>query len=285
VMAVGAIMRLTGLFKDEAAEGVNNLILYVAMPSMMIMSMQRDYDTALLGELGWVFITALGVHLASGLIGYLIFRRQPSGEREPLILITIFSNCAYIGFPLITATFGEHALIDGAMYSLAFNLCIWTLGVAVCVGRMEPRRLLTPGLLAVLAGLALFLLRIRLPVILSTPLNLLGALTVPLAMLLIGVRMVNLRPRQLLDARVYVVSALRLLALPALTFAILTAFGLPAFVVRVVTLLCAAPGGTIAPILAAKHRCGPEYASQLVAITTLISLITLPLLATVLGGA
>lgn len=268
------------ILDDRGLKGLNTLVLLFAQPAMIIHKLQQDVTPGLITDLMWVFaLTCVTIALA-GLIAFSLFAREPAQRRSVLTNLAMVSNCGYMGYPVITAALGQEALIYAVVFVAAFNLMCWTLGAFFFGGpkAMQPRKLLTnPSLIAIAAGLTLFLTTWRLPGFINNALDMMGSVTTPVAMFVIGARLISLRPAHLRDAKLLAVCALRLIVFPA---AILLLFltPVPPMVVRSVFVCTAMPCAALTAMQSEVFDCDRELASRGVALSTAFSMATVPLM-------
>lgn len=275
--------RRARILNEASVKGINGLVLYVALPALNLSSMQRPYDSVLLASLGQTLAISLGIHLASLALGWMLTRKLDRRQRSALMGCIILSNVGFMGYPMTTAALGEQALLYAVLYNVGFNLFVWTLGVTVFTGKMDPRGLLNPGLLAAIAGLLLFLARVTLPPVLARALELLAGLTTPLSMVLVGATLEGVSPKQVFSPLVGVAALLRLVLMPALAFGALKLMGVSGLTLSVPVLLTAMPAATMLTMLTEEHGGDTALAGQMIVGTTALSLITVPLMVHLLG--
>ena len=244
----------------------------------------------------------------------LSFKKSPDGIRRMLRFSVIFSNAAFMGMPLIESVIGAEALIYASIYNITFNAWLWTLGVQICTANRDvdgdgiddgehlrkkggaslKRVLLHPTMLAAAIGLVCFFLSLdpgtnykELPVysrFIVEVLDGLKALVAPLSMVVIGLRMATLSLRGAAsDGHMWLFLGLRHFFLPALVLGFMWLFSalgiaLGETVCTVVLLLAATPAATSATMFAEKYDCDTNYISRMVLISTLLSLVSMPLL-------
>lgn len=281
------LLLLCGLFAvkksildDKAVSGLNAFVLNFAQPALIIARLQQDASPELVKELMWVLVLTCLVMAVSGLLAYRLFRQQGHDRRAVLSSLAMASNCGFMGYPVITAAFGEEALIYAVMYVTSFNLMCWTLGSYYFGGRkaIQPARLLTnPSILAIILGLLLFLTSWRLPGFLNNGLEMVGATTTPLAMFVIGAKLIGLKKEHLADKELLFTCALRLVIVPAAVL-LLRFTPLPEMVVNALYLCTAMPCAALTGMQAAHYQCDSELASRGVALSTALSMATVPLM-------
>ena len=164
------------------------------------------------------------------LLGKLITRRYPRAVRQVFWYVLVFSNCAYMGYPLIEGLYGKMGVLYASIYVIGFNLYCWTVGVGIFSdkGGGLKRALLSPGTLSVVVGLILFLARLRLPGPVSSAVTLLGNMATPLSMLIVrGRAWARVKPAGALCRRtIYLASLLRLVVIPLAGYGALYLLGL-----------------------------------------------------------
>ena len=281
------LLMLCGLFSakgklldERQIAGLNTFVLSFAQPCLILSSMQRDRSPELIRDLLLVFVCTCVIITVSGLIAHRLFRKEPKDRHAVLTNLAMVSNCGFMGYPVITAALGEGALIYAALYVSAFNLMSWTL-CAYCYGgkeAMRPKQLLkSPSLLAVIGGMVLFLTGWRLPGFVNNALSMLGETTTPLAMFVIGTRLMGLRKEHLTDRSLLSVCGLRLLIFPLAVW-LLSLTPLPRMVTSALFLCTAMPCAALTAMMAEMYHSDRTLASRGVALSTALSMVTVPLL-------
>ncbi|MEN6342971.1 MAG: AEC family transporter [Methanospirillum sp.] len=288
LILVGWGVRRLELFTDEVTSGLSRFLVNVALPALVIDSMQIPFDPALARE-GAQLALAAGAFYVGAILFALVFprliRARPE-ERPVFSFLVVFANTGFMGYPVVMAIWGEKAVFLAAIYNLLFSLLIFTVGVLLLTGgksgwrEVSPRVLLSPGIVSVGIGLALFFLSVQLPEVIGGPIAMLGGLTTPLSMIVIGALLARLDPRTIFgNPRVYIYAGVRLLLLPLATLVLLRPFVADPLVLGVCVVLAAMPGATNAALFATEYGVNPELASQSVFITTLFCIATIPWIA------
>ena len=195
-----------------------------------------------------------------------------------------FSNCGFMGYPIILAI-NPDWMIYAVAYNVAYLLVSWTIGVSLFQGRQNvslKRVLLNPNIIASFIGFAVFCLSITLPDILSQTMSLIGGLTTPLSMLLLGTRISGVRLNALRDKDYHIAAALRLIVLPLILYVLLLPLHLDSAVWGTLYLLTAMPCGTLTAMQAELYGGDARFAARAIAYSTLLSLVTVPLVSMLL---
>lgn len=284
VALVGTASRKLGYLNDETIKGVTKLVVNITVPCLMIANMQRPFDVQVLKN----FLITLGLSsafiLLSILAGLMLFSRRDQKRRAALANLLGFSNCGFMGYPIILAV-NPDWMIYAVAYNVSYTLITWTLGVSLYRGLKNlslKKALLNPNVIAALTGFALFCANVTLPQIPAELLSMLGGLTTPLTMLLIGTRMVGLRMHDFKDVDYHLSAFMRLVVLPVLVFLAMKVIPAAPQVAGTLLLLTAMPCATVSAMQAELYDGDAVFASRAIAYSTLLSVLTVPVLSMLL---
>ena len=197
----------------------------------------------------------------------------------------MFTNCGFIGFPIIESLYGKDGLFCGAFYLVGFHLFIWTWGMAILSrGRddikLTPRKIfINFGTVPCLIGFLLFLCPLKIPGFIVMTADYLAGLSTPVSVLITGALIATGTARDLFG-RVgnYAVCLLRLLVLPAVVCVVLKLIGLSEFLIVFGTVMAAMPSASVITMFGEMYDIMPGFASRLVGVTSLLCVVTLPLM-------
>jgi len=280
IVLVGVFCRKRGFFTDEVIRGVTQLAVNITVPALTISSMQRPFDHAVLTGVLWTMLFTVVATLSTLALGLLLFRNRPRGRRAVMASITAFTNCGFMGFPIVLA-FNPDWMIYAVTFSATNGLIVWSLGAMLFADRSAVslrRILLNPNIISALIGFVIFLGNITMPAIVYDSLTLIGGMTTPLTMLLIGTRVCGIRLRELGDADYHLAALLRLVLIPLAVYALMRPLPVGEPVKGIVFLLTGMPAGTVIAMLAEAYDGDAVFASRAVAWTTLLALLTVPVL-------
>ncbi len=283
LIGVGFLCGKLHVLNENAVKCCADVVLYIVTPCIIVQSFMREYDPAMLKGL---LLSALAAFATMGLfiaVAHLIFRDRDPARRRVLRFCTVFSNCGYMSFPLQEALLGATGVFYGAAYVAVFNVILWTYGLLLMSGDKKAlsgkKLVLNPGILGLVIGLVIFLFSIPVPSVLSIPIGHLAALNTPIPMLIIGFYLAQLRLREALrDKRGYVAMALRLVILPLLALAGMVLCGLRGPVLIACTIAVSAPVATAAAMFSAKFGQDTLLTVNLISLSTLFSIVTMPLI-------
>ncbi len=310
LMVPGIILKKCKLVPDGFGKGLSNLVLYVAQPVLVFLAYVRPYDPSVLINALWVLLFSVIAHVLFTLVAMLCFKSAPDAIRRMLRFATIFSNAAFMGIPLIEEVL-PGATLYASIYNITFNLFLWTLGVKICTEHRDVdgdgvsdaaelrkkggeasllKALIHPVTIAAALGLVVFFTPLSelMPEIVTDGLGRIKALVAPLSMTVIGLRLADMDLRGFFRNKdLYIFLALRHFLLPAAVFAIMRLLvfaGVPlsSEVMACVLILAATPSASSSTMFAEKYDCDAAYVSKLVAISTILSLASMPIIALLL---
>lgn len=294
LIAVGAFCYRKKYINDDGAGQLSFILTRIVAPCVIIDSFQRDFDPALGKAL---IISVLCTCTAMGLsivVSHLIFRKNGSHANfADKRFCVVFTNCGFMGLPLLEALYGSYGLFLGSAFILVNNMLLWSYGVDQLSGDISTAQrirntLINPGTISNLIGLFCFLTPFKLPAVPATAVSYLASLNTPIAMIAVGAFLAQCDLRECFrDRQVYFVSALRLLVLPLLTLGIFLLVPLEH------TLRCSMLISASAPVAMAASLFGKTYgtdylfSTRATAVSTILSAITIPALVALcelLGG-
>ena len=290
LIGLGALGAKTGLLRPEGKQTLSNLLVNLVVPAMIINSYRMEFSAEILHNLMAAFaLSTLSILL--GLIITLLFTARSRDSRTPIFRFAcVFSNAGYMGLPLISALFGSEGLLYASAFFTMFNLLLWTVGYSMVSGSSDPKKvaqslLHCPAIYAIVVGLVLYLLQIPLPDLIVQPMELLGDMNTPLSMLITGMLIASGDlHRTLTDQHIWKLTVVRMLFIPVLTIAAFAALGLFRYgmVTQVILLLECCPAASITSVFAVQFHHDEQFAAGSVVLTTLLSILFLPLCALII---
>ncbi|MBP5320222.1 MAG: AEC family transporter [Kiritimatiellae bacterium] len=284
LMGIGAACNKAGLLKEEAVKGIVNLLLLIVTPCLIISAFQRDYNASMAAGLLQSLAYAFGFHLLAILLAHLFVHHPEKAGERVLRFAVVFSNAGFMAIPLEQAVLGMDGVFYGAAIIAVFNLIVWSYGLILMNGRVSDIRirqlLVNPGIIGVLFGCALFLCSIRLPGVLTTVTRSMAGLNTPLAMIVIGYYLAEAKIGRLFTCpAAYVTIALRLIAVPLAVIAAIRVIGHTDRTVALSAVIAAsAPVAAMTTMFASRFRQDTALSVGIVAVTTLLSILTMPLI-------
>lgn len=280
LIAVGVICGKTKLIKEEGAQCLTSIVLYAVTPCLMVEAFQREFDPSMLLNLAIVALAAFGVHIISIIIARLLVHDKDKSRQTVLRFAVVFSNCGFMCLPLEEALLGSEGVFYGGAFVAVFNIMVWSYGLVMMSGDKKQlsikRLVLNPGITGVLIGLIFFLLSIKLPDIVMAPISFLSDLNTPLPMLVIGYYLYKSSIREALcDKKAYVAIALRLIAIPIISLAVLYLCGIRGTILLSTVIAASAPVAATTTMFATKFNKSIPVSVNLVSLSTIFSIATM----------
>ncbi|WP_408955056.1 AEC family transporter [Natroniella sp. ANB-PHB2] len=284
LVLLGFSFRKFEIVKPSIDENLSGLVLNLTLPALIITSMNYEFSFERLANLSSVFFITLAVYLLMISVSYLIRFILSSTEKEKDIyqFMIIFANTAFVGYPVIDLIFGAEGIFLAAVYNAIFNLMIWTIGVFIITPQankqeFSAKQLLTPGIVAVMVGLVIFLFSIDLPGPILTTLEKVGGTTTPLALFVVGSILAQIElSRIFTNFKLWLITLLRLIGLPFFVLVLLRSLSVNELVLGVTVILTGMPAAVTTVIFAQEFGGDYELASEGVFLTTLLSGLTIP---------
>ncbi|MCR5019480.1 MAG: AEC family transporter [Ruminococcus sp.] len=287
ILIIGLGCSMKGLITKEGNKQLSKVALYIVNPLLIFMSYQDcEYSSTLLKGLLWSFLLSgisFGVMILLSTL--IISQKRPEHSLERFSVV--YSNCGFIGMPLIRGIYGTEGVLYLTAYITLFNILVWTHGYMTMKESRDFKSFVkaasSPSVIAVFIGLVFYLAQIRLPDVLHTSLQYVSDMNTPLAMLIAGSATAQTNIiKALKNKALYMVSVYKLLALPLVAFLLVHFLPAPHMVKMVVLIASACPVATTGTMFAIQFDKNPERCSEFFAVTTLLSGITLPIV-TMLG--
>ncbi len=279
IVIIGFIAAKVNIMTVDVRKKLSDLLLDITSPLLILKSFQIRYSTEILSNMVIVTISAVLILGLSILVGKFIFKKAPEDKRKILWYASAFPNCGYLGIPVIGSLFGDEGVIYVAVFIMVFQAYMWTLGIHIFAGKSEKwyKALTRPAMIAVFIGIVTFIIGIQYPTPIYNTLSMVGGMTSPLAMLLVGAFLVDSTIKEMVsDKHIFYIAALRFILWPALTYLALKPFGLQYEVFATIVLISSMPAATNTVILATKFDSNPQFASRLVTLTTLMAMALIP---------
>ena len=289
IIIVGIISYKVKLVDEDTNKRLSDIVLMLINPFVIFVSYQRKFEATLLKGLLISLVLAVMTHLFGIILSYLVLRRKNHGEDIAIERFAIiYSNCGFIGIPLVNGIFGSEGVFYITAYITIFNLCVWTHGLITMSGEKDKKTiikaLLSPSVIATLSGFVFFILRITIPKIAYDSMAYIGNMNTPMAMLVAGVTIAQANIlKSLSNLRIYYITFFKLLLIPLAMLLIFRLFDIPRVVLLTSVLAAACPTAATINLFSIRFGKNYFYASELFAVTTILTIITIPLVMIIAG--
>ncbi|MCQ2569130.1 MAG: AEC family transporter [Candidatus Saccharibacteria bacterium] len=290
ILALGFLLGKLKLISPKTNKDLVNLLLTVFMPASLFVAFPASYSD----ETSGMFLSGLAggfiVMMAVILISKLIFNKKffkNEKQRSAAQFALIFNNATFLGYPIIASTFGEQGIIPYCGFIIAFNIALFSYGVYLFKHKIDGKLVLSvitnPNIIAVILGVIVFLTSFKLPSFVKDSVQFTSNATTALSIICVGYMLSNAKFLKLIKKWKLMLTALiQLVVGPLATWGLLSLLGFPQEVIVVCTLIQALPTATSLGLFASKHGGDETEASELVTISTVLSIITMPLMVSLL---
>lgn len=311
LMAAGVVLVKSGAVNPENKEILTDIMLYLFLPCNIINSFRMQFEVSILERCALV----LGISILFQIVCYIcsknLYQKKAPEIRHVLQYSMMVSNSGFLGLPVAGGLYGAEGMMYASIFIIPQRILMWSAGIA-CFTESPDRKTVIkkvikhPCIVAVYIGLFLLLFEggiasvlessvYMVPVLgavvqmvlisLNKAVSAAGACTNPAAMLLVGMILSEIRFRDIFsDKNALTLSALRLIIFPGIVLAGCTIAGVNPFLTKVCVLMSGMPVGATAPVLASKYGCDSSFASRCVVSSTLLSMVSIPVLGMLMGG-
>ena len=280
--AVGVLCAKTKIISKANKQSYINFILNITMPAMIFSSYDLDITEELVISAVTVTFLSLLVYSFSFIISRIAYRKLPANQRAILKYATVINNASFIGLPLIGSIYGAQGVLLASCFLIPGRVFMWTVGVSEFTKTDFKTKmkniLINPVIIATAIGVVRMLTQFELPHLLDTAIKGVGACNGFMAMLMVGVILSEVDIKTLWDKTLFYYAFIRLALLPLLLLLIMRMTTLSVDLRGICVILTAMPAGTTTSILAAKFGGDDVYASKVMFVSSVLSLVTVPLM-------
>ncbi len=287
LVAIGFFVRRKGIIGSIARKELVNFCLYITLPFNIFHSFRMDWDFGMLRAFVEVLLLSAGYNLISIMISWLCYRRTEPQRQKPLRYGTIVSNGGFLGNPVIEGIYGMDGLFYASVFMLPVRIVMWSVGTSCFMKGSEEnlvKKVLThPCVAAIYLGLAAMVAGVGFPVFLENTITGISSCNTPLSMMLIGMMLAEMNPKGLIDRTMVFYTAVRLGVIPAVIFGITYFLPVPPLLRGITVIIAGMPAPVTTALLSAKYGGDESYATGMIFVTTILSLVTLPVWCLILG--
>ncbi len=301
ILVIGAIAYLTGVIGKDGTKTLSSVELKIVNPLLIFMSYQTGFDAERFKGLVWAFLLSSATFAVMIPIASLIRRpsedKDKNGQRIVERFSCIYSNCGFMGIPLVSALYGSEGVLYLTGYITVFNLLVFTHGYMMMKEQRDlsalKKALLSPTIIAVFLGAICYVARLRLSMIpaagdiFSDAFQKVADMNTPLAMIIAGATAAQSSLlKALTDKGIMLTAAVKLILMPAAAIGIMALLPgfIPALPKTIVCIACACPAATTGMMFALLFDKNAKRCSEIFALTTILSLVTLPFMSALAGS-
>ena len=296
LIGTGVFLFKKGMVNEDTSKHLSNIVINITNPAILILSALDDGPKESLKDLGTASLAIIGVYIfliiVSNLIPIII--RAPKSEHYQYLMISLFGNTGFLGIPLVSALIGESALIYVSICCLFFNILIYTYGLGTlrkAAGASDSRtsfwdiskKLVNVGTVSALITVVLYLLDLPIPNFVREPFRYAGNCTTYMSMIVLGIAVAQMIPREVFrDFRMYVYIIIRQILISVIIALVLSLFIKNKLILNTLVIEFAVPAGNMSLMFSKQLNLDASVISRGVIMTTLLSVITIPIVTMVL---
>lgn len=283
MMIVGVVLRKLKIITNEVNKGLSYILVNVTMPFLIINSFNFSFSKSMLQKGTMIFLYSLAIHVFLIILSKISYFKFSHDKKKVMKFATIFSNCGFIGYPIIAGLYGKVGVFYTSIYTIPFNIFLWSYGTLLFTDKNDENILkkvfFTPPMIAMFIGLIMFFFSLKLPNAFIKTAEGIGNMTTPLSMFVIGAMLADVKFKEIfLGISVYYVNIIKLLIAPLAVFLILNILGAEKTVLDICVILTAMPSGTIVGVFAENYGADKKIASKCAFLSTILSVFTIPLI-------
>lgn len=281
-MGLGVAVSKLGILTPDGRKSLTDLIIDVVLPCNIISSFYVEMSSEVLLSAGAVLVLAFGIQILQLFLSKILYPHIKGKRKSVLEYGTICSNAGYLGNPVVEGIYGADGLLYASIYLIPARIFMWSAGLTCFTPVTKKdilRKLFThPCIIAVEIGLVLLISQVRLPGLMESAIKNVGGCTTVLSMVTIGAVIGESDMSHVISRDTLYYCFIRLILIPGLVMGIGRLLRLEAMVLGICVVLAGMPAGATTTLLAAKYGGDAGFASRFTALSTLLSMVTIPLL-------
>lgn len=287
LIMTGFLLRRFGFITDMGKRCITDILLYAILPCNIIKAFTIDLDVNQWSSFVVLLAVAFSVQIMALLICRLLYGMMNPGEKAVYQYATICSNSGFLGNPMAEGVFGETGLLYASMFLLPQRIVMWTAGVSCFTKDGDKRKafrkiLIHPSMIATYLGVIILILHITLPAPIYKAVVALSNCTTAMTMIYIGTILVGVDFQHLVTAKQLYYNIIRLVLMPLVVYIGCHLLQVDPLVTGVSVLLTGMPAGSTTSLLAAKYEADEVSAAKCVVLSTLFSIIAIPVWSVIL---
>ncbi len=282
IMVLGLFLARMGTITPEGRQLLTDLVINVTLPCSIVKAFLIEFSMDILQSCIAIFLAAIVIQFLGMGLSHILYPGYEGQRKRVLQYATICSNAGILGNPIAEGAFGSIGLMYASIYLIPQRSFMWSFGLTyftVSPSRWQLiKKILThPCIIAVELGLVLLIGQFQLPGVISATISSLGSTNTSVSMLLIGAILSTVDLKKMVDRDSLYYCAVRLILIPGLVYLGCRIAGLEEMVTGVSVLLSAMPAASVTAVMASKYQQDAPFAAKIVALSTILSMITAPL--------
>lgn len=281
VMILGTVLKKRGIVTDGGKSLLTDLVINVTLPASILKSFQMEFNHQILMSCMVIGLVALLIQIGTYLLGMILYPGFPEERKKVLQYATICSNAGVLGNPIAEGIFGGLGLLYAAIYVIPQRTFMWSVGLTYFTEAPDKKTLFKkvithPCIVTVLIGFVLMLTQVQLPGFVNLTIRTVANANTCLAMMLVGTILAGVHIREMVSKETIYYSFVRLVLIPFLVFTGCRMAGIDSLVTGVSVVLSGMPAASTTAVMAAKYKKDEVFATKCVVLSTLLSMLSVP---------
>ncbi len=288
IILIGVYGTKKNIINEKVNKGLRRILLEITLPLLVINSFSFEFSDGMGKNVLMAFIYSVAFMMLGAIISYIFLLPIKSEKKKILHFANVFSNCGFIGFPIINSLYGAEGVVYTSIFNMVFTIALWTYGVMIFSDRISKKNikkvLLNPAIIAVYIGIPMMLFKVKLPSFILDTTKIVGDMTAPISMIIVGSILSKVSIKDVFkEISIYYGSLIKLIIIPLVLILIKLVLKDNTTIINTIIVIQAMPAAAMTSILAADFNKEKEYSSIVVFITTLLSIITIPIISKIIS--
>lgn len=291
LMLIGYILAKKNIIDIQVREKITKMIMSVILPCAIIKSFNIALTIDIIESTFMVLIISIGIQLLYYLLNNVLYKKMDEEKKIICKYGTMVSNAGFMGMPIAECVFGSQGLLYASIFLIPQRICMCSFGLTMfdrnsTTKNIIKKVLLHPCIVSIFIGIFIMILKFNgyeLPTAVISTINSMANCNTALSMIVIGAVLSEVNLKGIFEKEICIYSLNRLILLPILIWAILYITGIKGLTANVCILLSAMPAASTTVMLSQEYNINPKFSSKIVFVSTVFSLITLPIIVSILS--
>lgn len=283
IMLIGVYGKRKNIINEEINIGLRKILLEITLPLLVINSFSFDFQDKMKRNILIAFIYSIAFFIIATIISYIFLIPIKGDKKRILHFANVFSNCGFIGFPVINNLYKAEGMVYGSIFNMVFTIFLWTYGIVIFSNKINKKNIKkvfsNPSIVAVYIGISMMLLNIKPPSFILESMKMVGNMTPPISMIIVGGILAKVKVKDLFkEVSIYYGALIKLILIPLTLYIIKLFLKDNSNIINTIIILQAMPAAAMTSIFATNFNKEKEYSAVVVFLSTLLSIITIPLI-------
>lgn len=287
MMFIGVILRKLKIISDEVNKGLTSILMNLTLPCMILYSFNFTFSLDMFRNALIILMYSTAIHIILIILSKIAYFKFDDNKEKVFKFSTIFSNCGFVGFPIVQGIFGDIGVFYTSIFTIPFNIFMWTYGVVIFTGEKNiksiRKNLVNPPLICTVIGMLIFLFSIKLPQPVISTLSSIGNMTTPISMFIVGTMLADVKIKDVFKGiDIYYMNIVKLIVSPLIILTLLKLLHADDILMKICVIMVAMPTASLVGVFSEKYNGDRPTASRCAFLTTVLSLITIPVIMSVI---